>query len=220
MSSPERPPITNQRKSSGYVPWAIGLIVVGGLAIVAVVAFGRFGLYPQLKEAKQEAMDQWQAQAPRQTGEASSPSSPYDEAVQQSLSRVRARHPEVGKDGTELNRRFDAQTTELANLSPSFFVNPDWPERLMSIDEARQTAGRDVEAWKRVVVLKYPDAGTAGTAFNLELIARTKAKRLSEPSLFEIPEWPVVMADETAKGLKNGEVLSSDAREILKRQTK
>lgn len=64
------------------------------------------------------------------------------------------------------------------------------------------TYAQAVNAAQRAAVARYPDLGRAGTEFNIRFVTAHRQLRASEPGYFTDPEWPLHLADEIARDLR------------------
>ncbi len=67
---------------------------------------------------------------------------------------------------------------------------------------APQTYADAVNTAQHVAVARYPDLGRAGTLFNTRFVTAYRQLRASEPNYFTDPGWPLHLADEIARDLK------------------
>ncbi|MCX8511976.1 MAG: hypothetical protein ORN83_09460, partial [Chthoniobacteraceae bacterium] len=62
-------------------------------------------------------------------------------------------------------------------------------------------AGRfqDPKQAEQAAMKQFPDLAVAGSAFNQAFVERVRAARQTRPELFKDPNWPLILAAETAK---------------------
>ncbi len=54
---------------------------------------------------------------------------------------------------------------------------------------------------QREAVRRYPELGVPGTPFNREFVARYHRYQQTDPTMFNNPEWPLRIADETSRSV-------------------
>ncbi|MGB8166352.1 MAG: hypothetical protein WCF18_02605 [Chthoniobacteraceae bacterium] len=67
---------------------------------------------------------------------------------------------------------------------------------------APETYVAAVNAAQHAAVARYPALGKAGTEFNTRFVTAHRQLRASDPNYFTDPEWPLHLADEIARDLK------------------
>jgi hypothetical protein len=95
-----------------------------------------------------------------------------------------------------------------------------WPTRVAAfvfvilafgaqLTAADQTTDKD---WQVKAIAKYPSLGVKGSPFNRQFLEECEKLRLSNPSYFTNPQWPLLLADKLA--LAQGERPKSEAERI------
>jgi predicted RNA-binding Zn-ribbon protein involved in translation (DUF1610 family) len=81
---------------------------------------------------------------------------------------------------------------------PSIPVPPPSPPLPVAPGRTEFEKYMSVEESQREAVRRYPELGTANSAFNTEFIRRHRLYQESKPEFFDNPTWPLRLAEEVA----------------------
>jgi hypothetical protein len=76
------------------------------------------------------------------------------------------------------------------------------PSAAVAPPPAAETYAAAVKDAQHAAVARYPALGKAGTEFNTRFVTAYRQLRASDPNYFSDPEWPLHLADEIARDLK------------------
>ena len=92
-----------------------------------------------------------------------------------------------------------AGTSALKQEEPAVAAKPERGRALKGVAQMQFT--EQVEASKKLAVVRYPELGVRDTAVNREFVRRCKLLQAADPSFFESPDWPERLADLMARAL-------------------